>query len=57
MFFRLNKLDNLQGRFFDNTNFFSCTHLERISDKELFKRSLAEFPTYLTEDRSKWLHQ
>ncbi|WP_312113205.1 VWA domain-containing protein [Brevibacillus reuszeri] len=51
----LNKLDNLQGRFIDNANFFSCTDLNRISDEELFKRSLAEFPSYLTEARSKGL--
>ncbi|KMZ40835.1 MULTISPECIES: VWA domain-containing protein [Bacillales] len=51
----LNKLDNLQGRFIDNANFFTCTDLDRISDEELFKRSLAEFPSYLTKARSKGL--
>ncbi|TKI55452.1 VWA domain-containing protein [Brevibacillus antibioticus] len=51
----LSKLDNLPGRFIDNANFFTCTDLNQISDEELFKRSLAEFPSYLTEARSKGL--
>ncbi|MDR7318035.1 VWA domain-containing protein [Brevibacillus nitrificans] len=51
----LNKLDNLQGRYIDNANFFRCTDLDRISDEELFNRSLAEFPTYIAEARSKGL--
>lgn len=51
----LSKLDNLNGRYIDNANFFSCSDLDRISDEELFNRSLAEFPSYLNEARSKGL--
>jgi hypothetical protein len=51
----LNKLDNLSGRYIDNANFFKCTDLDRISDEELYNRSLAEFPSYLKEARAKGL--
>ena len=51
----LSKLDTLNGRYIDNANFFSCADLDRISDEELFNRSLVEFPSYLNEARSKGL--
>ena len=46
----LQKLDNLSGRKVDNANFAKINDLynsERISDKTLYERLLAEYPQWL----------
>lgn len=47
----LNKLDTLSGRKIDNANFFSINDLSVISDDELYKKLLAEFPFWLKNAR------
>lgn len=45
----LEELDEMQGRYIDNANFFSVNDLGRISDKELYSRLLAEYPDWITK--------
>lgn len=54
-FYFLEELDNLDGRYIDNANFFKVPDLNRISDAELYDRLLNEFPSWLTEAKSKHL--
>ncbi len=49
----LNKIDNMSGRTVDNANFFHINDLNRISDEELYKRMLNEFPSWLKEAKNK----
>ncbi len=42
----LEKLDNLQGRFIDNANFFALSDLDKVSDEELYDRIFNEFPSW-----------
>lgn len=51
----LQKLDDLSGRFVDNADFFQLNDISRVSDEELFGRLLTEFPSWITEARSKGL--
>lgn len=43
----LSKLDDLDGRKIDNANFFKCPNISRISDDELYKLLMSEFPYWL----------
>ncbi|WEK55064.1 MAG: VWA domain-containing protein [Candidatus Cohnella colombiensis] len=43
----LNELDNLEGRYIDNANFFKVDNLDNISDDQLYDMILAEFPEWL----------
>lgn len=43
----LERLDNMGGRYVDNANFFALNDLRDISDDELYKRLLQEFPSWL----------
>ncbi|GGD98457.1 VWA domain-containing protein [Paenibacillus nasutitermitis] len=52
-FFFLQELDEMDGRYIDNANFFKINDLDKISDEELYDRILAEFPSWLKEARSK----
>ena len=45
----LETLDNLDDRFVDNANFFSINDFKTISDDELYKRLLKEYPSWLNE--------
>jgi len=45
----LHKLDDLKGRTIDNANFFEIKNLEKISDDELYKKLLNEFPSWISE--------
>lgn len=45
----LQKLDDLQGRFLDNANFFRVPNLKNISDKELYSLLMKEFPDWTRE--------
>lgn len=49
----LQKLDEMQGRFIDNANFFSVNDINEISDEELYNRLLNEFPYWINEARNK----
>ncbi len=45
----LTKLDDLKGRTIDNANFFKCPNVNRITDEELYKLLMAEFPSWLKQ--------
>jgi len=49
----LEKLDTLSGRFIDNANFFKVRDLSTMSDDDLYKFLLFEFPMFITQARSK----
>lgn len=51
----LKSLDDMEGRYIDNANFFSVNDLMSISDDELYKRLLNEYPSWITEARAKGL--
>jgi len=52
----LDKLDTMPGRFIDNANFFALNDIERISDDDLYRRMLVEFPSWLKEARQKGIY-
>ncbi|MDP2341964.1 MAG: VWA domain-containing protein [Deltaproteobacteria bacterium] len=43
----LQQLDTMEGRLIDNANFFKVNDLDKISDDELYRRMLGEFPSWL----------
>ena len=43
----LEKLDNMDGRYVDNANFIQLNNVNALSDDELYKRLLNEFPDWL----------
>lgn len=43
----LERLDNLQGRFIDNANFFKVPDLTSMADSDMYEKLLAEFPSWL----------
>ncbi|WP_084552154.1 VWA domain-containing protein [Bacillus cihuensis] len=49
----LKKLDELEGRFIDNANFFQIVDIENESDEELYNKLLNEFPFWMKEAKSK----
>ena len=49
----LDKLDTMSGRYIDNANFFQVNDLDKIEDKELYERLLTEFPSWISEAKSK----
>lgn len=49
----LEKLDEMDGRYIDNANFFHIKDVEAISDSELYDLLLNEFPDWLKEAREK----
>lgn len=49
----LRKLDEMEGRFIDNANFFHLNDLNQISDEQLYERILTEFPLWLEEAKAK----
>ncbi|MDK2600510.1 VWA domain-containing protein [Bacillus stercoris] len=51
----LEHLDELEGRYIDNANFFSVNDILSISDSELYDRLLNEFPIWLKEAKVKGL--
>ena len=51
----LESLDTMGGRFVDNANFFQLNDIDRISDDELYKRLLVEFPSWVKLAREKRL--
>lgn len=51
----LQELDEMEGRFIDNANFFQVNDIAKISDEELYDRILNEFPMWLKEAKQKGL--
>jgi hypothetical protein len=49
----LEKLDEMDGRFIDNANFFQLDDISSISDERLYDRLLNEFPSWLKEAKAK----
>lgn len=49
----LKKLDEMEGRYVDNANFFQLNDIMSISDSELYERLLNEFPEWLKEAKQK----
>lgn len=47
----LEKLDDLEGRFVDNTGFFAMDDFRAVSNDDLYERLLNEFPVWLNEVR------
>lgn len=43
----LNDLDNMDGRYVDNANFFSCRDIADLSDDDLYRLLLQEYPQWL----------
>ncbi len=43
----LQQLDTMSGRFIDNANFFKVNDLDKITDDDLYRRMLGEFPAWL----------
>jgi stress response protein SCP2 len=44
----LEQLDELDGRLVDNAGFFALDDIDQVSDDDLYKRLLSEFPDWLT---------
>lgn len=49
----LEELDNMNGRYVDNANFFALDDFKRVDNKELYSRLLNEFPSWLKEIKNK----
>ena len=49
----LEKLDEMDGRYVDNANFFSVNNIQSIDDKELYDKLLAEYPSWLENEKVK----
>ncbi|MFN2746438.1 vWA domain-containing protein [Bacillus sp. z60-18] len=49
----LKKIDELEGRFVDNANFFHIEEIDRLTDDELYDSLLNEFPKWLREAKQK----
>jgi len=47
------ELDNLQGRFIDNADFFALSDLDKVSDEELYDRVFNEFPGWYRQAKEK----
>ena len=53
----LERLDDLQGRFVDNCDFFALDYLEQYSEEKLYDLMLQEFPSWLKAYRDKTAQQ
>ena len=51
----LKELDEMEGRFIDNANFFSINNLDSMSDKELYSKLLGEYPDWIKKATTKGL--
>lgn len=49
----LKELDDMEGRFIDNANFFQVKNVDSMSDEELYSKMMDEYPQYLIEAKSK----
>lgn len=53
----LEELDDMQGRFVDNADFFKIDDISKVSDGELYDKLLTELPGWITTVRQKGLIQ
>lgn len=51
----LEELDNMSGRYIDNANFMRVRDINRMSDQDLYRDILKEYPSYLNEAKKKGL--
>ena len=51
----LEKLDDLEGRYVDNADFFSVKSLTQYSDEQLYEKFMNEYPSWLKAAKSKGL--
>ncbi|MFJ8529497.1 vWA domain-containing protein [Bacillus sp. NPDC094106] len=49
----LRKLDEMDGRFIDNANFFYIRDIEKTTDETLYNNLLSEFPMWIKEAKEK----
>lgn len=49
----LEKLDDMSGRYMDNADFFNVNDIHKMSDEELYKRLLNEYPEWIKQARNK----
>ncbi|GGD63292.1 vWA domain-containing protein [Paenibacillus nasutitermitis] len=49
----LEELDDLQGRYIDNADFFALDDLDEVSDEDLYDRLFNEFPGWLRQAKDK----
>ncbi|PEI89663.1 hypothetical protein CN679_19700 [Bacillus pseudomycoides] len=49
----LRKLDEMEGRFIDNTNFFYIRDIEKTTDETLYNNLLNELPMWIKEAKEK----
>lgn len=49
----LEKLDNMEGRYVDNADFFALDDFKKVDNSELYGRLLNEFPQWLAQIRQK----
>lgn len=54
-FHYLEKLDEIDGRYIDNANFFQLNDIMKIGDEELYQRLLKEYPSWLQQAKQKGL--
>lgn len=47
----LEKLDEMDGRYIDNANFFSVFDINSMSDDDLYDKLFAEFPSWLRDSK------
>ena len=47
----LEKLDEMDGRYIDNANFFSVSDINSMSDDDLYDKLFAEFPSWLKDSK------
>lgn len=48
----LEQLDEMEGRFVDNANFFSVNDLSKMSDDELYNKLLGEYPKWISKAKN-----
>lgn len=48
----LEQLDEMEGRFVDNANFFSVNDLSKMSDDELYNKLLGEYPEWISKAKN-----
>lgn len=52
-FSTLKRLDDLQGKYIDNADFFQLDDIGSVSDKEIYNRLLNEFPAWTKQAKNK----
>ena len=53
----LQKMDDMDGRFLDNVDFFAIEDPSKVSDEELYDKLLTEFPQWIKDARTKGILQ